>query len=54
MNIKYNKKEGSLAIYIYGDLDECSVSNAREMMDRVLLDNLNAEKVVFDFLDLNF
>ncbi len=54
MNIKYNKKEGSLAIYIYGELDECSVSNAREMMDRVLLDNLNAEKVVFDLSGLTF
>ena len=54
MEIKYKKKNTSLIIYVYGELDECSASNAKNILDKVLLDNLNVKDVVFDLSGLSF
>lgn len=54
MEIKYKKTNTDLTIYVYGDLDECSASYARQIMDKVLSDNLCAKKVVFDLSGLSF
>lgn len=54
MEIKYKKNNLSLTLYIYGELDECSASNAKEILDKILLDNLNASNVVFDLSGLSF
>ena len=54
MEIKYKKSNLSLTIYVYGELDECSASNAKNIMDKLLLDNINSKKVVFDLSGLSF
>ena len=54
MEIKYKNSNLSLTIYVYGELDECSASNAKNIMDKLLLDNLNTKKVVFDLSGLSF
>ena len=54
MQIKYKTSNLSLTIYVYGELDECSASNAKNIMDKLLLDNLNTKKVVFDLSGLTF
>ena len=54
MEIKYKKNNMSLTIYVYGELDECSASNAKNILDKLLLDNLNTKKVVFDLSGLSF
>ena len=54
MEIKYKNYNLSLTIYIYGELDECSASNAKNILDKLLLDNLNTKKVVFDLSGLSF
>ena len=54
MEIKYKNYNLSLTIYIYGELDECSASNAKNILDKLLLDNLSAKKVVFDLSGLSF
>ncbi len=54
MDIKYKKSENSLTVYVYGELDECSASNAKNILDKLLLDNLNSSKVVFDLSGLSF
>lgn len=54
MEIKYKKTNSSLCIYISGELDECSASNARTILDKVLSDNYNIGKVVFDLSGLSF
>ena len=54
MEIKYMIKDGILFIYIFGELDECSASKAKTMLDKLLLDNLNCKKVVFDLSGLTF
>jgi len=54
MEIKFKKTYQSLTLYIYGELDECSASDAKRILDQVLLDNLNTSKVVFDLSGLSF
>ncbi len=54
MEIKYKKNNSALTIYVYGELDECSASNAKNILDKIILDNLNINKVVFDLSGLSF
>lgn len=54
MEIKYKKANSLMTIYVYGELDECSASNAKNILDKILLDNLNVNKVVFDLSGLSF
>ena len=54
MNIQYKKSTSNLTVFINGELDECSASGAKEMLDRLLLSNLNTKKVVFDLKGLSF
>ena len=54
MEIKYKKTSQSLTIYLYGELDEYSATSARVLIDRLLLDNANTEKVVFDLSGISF
>jgi len=54
MDIKYKKTSTTLTVFVYGELDECSASNAKNILDKILLDNLNISKVVFDLSGLSF
>ena len=54
MEIKYRKLNNELTVYIYGELDECSASNAKIILDKLLMDNINAKRVVFDLSGLTF
>lgn len=54
MEIKYRKTPSSLYVYVYGELDEYSASNAKIILDKVLSDNYNTPKVVFDLSGLSF
>lgn len=54
MEIRYKKNDGRLTVYVYGDLDEYTASNAKELIDRVIGDNTNARSVVFDLSGLSF
>ncbi len=54
MEIKYKKNSSSLVVYVSGELDECSASKARVLLDKVISDNYNIEKVIFDLSGLSF
>ena len=54
MEIKYLKKSDTLTFYVYGELDECSASHAKEILDNVIVNNLNSKRVVFDLSGLSF
>ena len=54
MDIKYNRSRSDLTVYVYGELDECSASRAKNILDKLLLDNLNISKVIFDLSGLSF
>lgn len=54
MEIKYKINSQALTIYIYGELDEYSASSARVLIDKLLLDNANAKKVIFDLSGVSF
>ena len=54
MEIKYKKSNNDLTIYVYGELDECTASNVKNILDKLLMDNINSKKVVFDLSGLSF
>jgi len=54
MEIEYKKNSSLVTVYVYGELDECSASKAKDILDKVIYDNLNASKVVFDLSGLSF
>ncbi len=54
MEIKYKKDTRALTVYVYGELDECSASRARDILDRLLFNNLESDKVIFDLSGLSF
>lgn len=54
MEIKYKKSDNNLTLYIYGELDECSASTAKNILDKVINENLNSKKVIFDLSGLTF
>ena len=54
MEIRYKKTNNKLTVFVYGELDECSSSNARDILDRLLFDNININNVVFDLSGLSF
>ena len=54
MDIKYRKTDKSITVYVYGDLDEYSAQTAKSILDKILYDNLNSSKVVFDLSGLTF
>ena len=54
MEIKYRRVDDNLTLYICGDLDEFSASNARNIIDKVIMNNANTSKVIFDLSGLSF
>ena len=54
MNIKYRKTRDSFTVYVDGELDECSASKAKDILDKLLMDNINSNKVIFDLSGLSF
>ena len=54
MDIKYAKTNDCLTVYLDGELDEFSANGAREILDRLIMDNINAKKFVFDLSDISF
>ena len=54
MEVKYSKTKEALTLYVYGELDECTASKAKDILDKVILDNVNVNKVVFDLSGLSF
>lgn len=54
MEIKYLKNKNDVTVYLYGELDECSASNVKILLDKVIEDNLNSKKFFFDLSGLTF
>ncbi|MBQ8197663.1 MAG: STAS domain-containing protein [Clostridia bacterium] len=54
MNIKYQKNGSDLTVFVYGELDECSSSKAKNLIDRVLNDNYTSSNVIFDLSGVSF
>lgn len=54
MEIKYKKTSSDLTVYVCGELDEYSASKAKDILDKLLYNNLNSEKVIFNLSGLSF
>lgn len=54
MEVRYKKNCGNLTVYVYGELDEYSASNAKNILDKIISENTNAERVIFDLSGLSF
>ena len=48
MDIKYKKNNENMTVLINGDLDEYSANVAKNILDKIIFDNLNTKKFVFD------
>ena len=54
MDIKYTVSNSNLTFYVYGELDECTASKARNILDMVINNNLNSKKVIFNLSGISF
>ena len=54
MEIKYKNSSGILFVYLSGELDEYAANISRGTFDKLLDDNLNKKKVVFELSGLTF
>ena len=54
MNLAAHTAQGVLYIVMDGEIDEHSASDARRVADRLIDDNTQAEKVVFDLQNVSF
>ena len=54
MDIKYARANDCFSITLCGELDESSASGARGILDRLILDNINAKKIIFDLSEVTF
>lgn len=54
MDIKYKKNNENMTVLINGDLDEYSANVAKNILDKIIFDNLNTKKFVFDLSGISF
>lgn len=54
MRIKYQRLGGDTYIYLNGELDECSASKTREIIDDIISKPLVKNKVIFNFSSVTF
>lgn len=54
MQIKYLKSNGAMTVYVYGEIDEYTASDAKTILDKLIIDNLNIKHCVFDLSGLSF
>ena len=54
MDIRYAREKDCFSITLCGELDESSAGSAREILDRLIVDNLSAKKIIFDLSETTF
>ncbi|MBQ3235290.1 MAG: anti-sigma factor antagonist [Clostridia bacterium] len=54
MKIKYYLDKSTLFIYFIGELDECTASKTRDVIDGLIKDLNGIKKVVFNLSELSF
>ena len=54
MDIKYKNTGGNMTVYLNGDLDEYSAGQSKNQLDRLIDDNLNIKRFVFNLSGLSF
>ncbi len=54
MKIKYNLDKTTLNVYLVGELDECTASKTRDVIDGLIRDLNGIKRVVFNLSELSF
>lgn len=54
MDIKYKNTGGNMTVYLNGELDEFSAGQSKNILDRLIDDNLNLKRFVFNLSGLSF
>ncbi len=54
MEVKYRKNAESVTVYVSGELDECSFSATKDILDKLIYDNANSKKFIFDLSGVSF
>lgn len=54
MDVRYKKTGGDVTVYVFGELDECSANKTKDILDKLIYDNANSKKFVFDLSGVSF
>ena len=54
MEIKYKNSINDFTVYVSGELDEYSSSNAKRLLDKLFENVGNTKKIIFDLSKLSF
>ena len=54
MRIRHTQNGGDLFIYLYGELDECTASKTRDLIDDIISNPTIKNKVIFNFSNMTF
>ena len=54
MKFNHSVSNGTLYIYLYGELDECSAVKSRDNIDKIIDDYCHVKNVVFDLSKVTF
>ena len=54
MNINYFISGNTLNVSLIGELDECSASNTRELIDKVIDKSVGVTRLIFNLNELSF
>ncbi|HBF44473.1 MAG TPA: anti-sigma F factor antagonist [Clostridiales bacterium] len=54
MEIKYQLLSGVLYVYFNGELDEYTAQKSKAVLDKIIDENMNVSKVIFNLSKLSF
>ena len=54
MDVKYRKTTDGLTVYVFGELDEYTASKTKDILDKLIYDNANSKKFIFDLSGVSF
>ena len=54
MKVNYTILNGNLYLYLIGELDECTATNTRTVLDQIIDKYPKAKNIVFNFSSLSF
>lgn len=54
MEVKYSKNLEGVTVFVSGEIDEYSFSVTKDILDKLIYDNANSKKFIFDLSGVSF
>jgi len=54
MELRFKKSSTQFTVFVYGELDECSASNVKIILDKMIFEHGDVKKFIFDLSGLSF